>query len=392
MKWGSLGVRLVGVMLLVMLTTTIVPALMLLRTADEQLRNPSTETRQTLEAILKIRTLCEQPEKHPEIPCASLKSNLAKLPERLNAGFQIDKLPDPFNQQTWIRPALVLGSGLALFIAISISLFFTYFVTQPIQAVGMAAQKIALGDLTARVKPPLAPIVSGDELSVLARQFNQMASQLETNQTERKQLIADIAHELRTPITVMQFRLDALEDGIYELSTDEIKTLSQQNQFLARLVEDLRLLTLADSKQLTLERQDLALDDLVRSVADQFKPRLGSKELHLELAPCQIHADPDRIRQVLTNLLENAQKYAQQKIEVRLIGRQLSITDDGAGIPESDLDRVFDRFYRVDESRTRATGGSGLGLAIAKAIIKAHGASIRASNQPSGGAIMTLRF
>jgi two-component system, OmpR family, sensor histidine kinase BaeS len=190
----------------------------------------------------------------------------------------------------------------------------------------------------------------------------------------------------------MQFRLDALEDGVYELSFEEIKTLSQQNQFLARLVEDLRILTLADSQQLQLERQNVALDELVRSVADQFKPRLGNKDLHLELSPCQIHADPDRIRQVLSNLLENAQKYAKQNIVVRLDERHLSISDDGAGIPPADLARVFDRFYRVDESRTRATGGSGLGLAIVKAIVTAHGASIHASNQPSGGAVMVIEL
>jgi two-component system, OmpR family, sensor histidine kinase BaeS len=391
-KFGSLGLRLIVMLALVMLITALVPAAMVLRTAEEQVRNPSTETRQFLEGIIQIRNLCKNPSAYPEIPCQSLQSNLEQFPDSFENGIPFRRLPDPLNQNTWIQPTIALGVGVALLISVGIGLVFTYFVTQPVQAVSAAAQKIALGDLTARVQLPVLPVVSGDEIASLALRFNQMASQLETNQTERKQLIADIAHELRTPITVMQFRLDALEDGVYELSFEEIKTLSQQNQFLARLVEDLRILTLADSQQLQLERQNVALDELVRSVADQFKPRLGNKDLHLELSPCQIHADPDRIRQVLSNLLENAQKYAKQNIVVRLDERHLSISDDGAGIPQADLARVFDRFYRVDESRTRATGGSGLGLAIVKAIVTAHGASIHASNQPSGGAVMVIEL
>jgi two-component system, OmpR family, sensor histidine kinase BaeS len=391
-KFGSLGLRLIAIMALVMLITALVPAVMVLRAADEQLRNPSTETRQFIEAILKIRTLCRTPSAYPEIPCEMLRSNLEQFPESLDNGIPFRRMPDPFNQNTWIQPTIVFGVGVALLISVGIGLVFTYFVTKPVQAVSAAAQQIASGDFTVRVKMPVSPLVSGDELSSLALRFNQMAAQLETNQAERKQLIADIAHELRTPITVMQFRLDALEDGVYDLTAEEIKTLSQQNQFLARLVEDLRLLTLADSHQLPLKQEIFYLDELVRSVAEQFKPRLGSKNLHLELSPCQVHADPDRIRQVLTNLLENAQKYAQTKITVRLSGLQLSVADDGVGIPEADLERVFDRFYRVDESRTRATGGSGLGLAIIKAILTAHGANIRASNQATGGAVMTISF
>jgi two-component system, OmpR family, sensor histidine kinase BaeS len=389
-KFGSLGLRLILVLLLVMLITALVPAFMVLRTAENQLQNP--QVRQLFEGIIKIRDLCQNPSVYPEIPCQSLKSNLDQFPNTIVEGISFRGLPDPFNQNKWIQPTIAFGVSVALLIAMGIGLLFTYFITKPVQAVSAAAQKIASGDLTARVQMPVSLMVSGDELANLGNRFNQMAQRLETNQLERKQLIADIAHELRTPITVMQFRLDALEDGVYDITPEEIKTLSQQNQFLARLVEDLRLLTLADSQQLPLERKSFALDALVRSVAEQFKPRLGSKNLHLELAPCQIHADPDRIRQVLSNLLENAQKYAQEHIVVVLSDGQLSVKDDGAGIPESDLERVFDRFYRVDESRARATGGSGLGLAIVKAILEAHGANILASNHPNGGAVLTIHL
>jgi two-component system, OmpR family, sensor histidine kinase BaeS len=391
-KFGSLGVRLILMLALVMFVTAFIPAFFVLRGANDQVQNPNTETRQFLEAILKIRNLCQTPSAYPEIPCQSLQTNLEQFPSALTDSFNLRALPNPLNQNNWIQPTIAIGVSAALLISIGIGLVFTYWITKPVQAVSEAAQKIAAGDLTARVRVSVASMVGGDELSSLGQRFNQMAQQLETNQFERKQLIADIAHELRTPITVMQFRLDALEDGVYDLNHEEIKTLSQQNQFLARLVEDLRLLTLADSQQLPLERQTFALDELVLSVAEQFKPRLSGKHLHLELAPCHIYADPDRIRQVLSNLLENAQKYAKNNIWVRLSGLKLSVSDDGNGIPELDLERVFDRFYRVDESRTRATGGSGLGLAIVKAMLEAHGASIRANNQPNGGAVMTIRF
>jgi two-component system sensor histidine kinase BaeS len=321
-----------------------------------------------------------------------------KIPEFMSDGrLRIPtQIPNPFVEFDWVVPALRLGVFISVMLTIGIALWFAWYVTSPVRAVATAAQKIAAGDVSTRVMLKKSPSASGDELSSLAFQFNLMAAQLEQNQLERKQLIADIAHELRTPITVMQFRLDALEDGIYPLNLDEVLNLSQQNKFLARLVEDLRILTLADTNRLPLEKVETDLKVLIEDLAKQFKPRLGTKKLLLELIPVTIHADSDRIRQVLSNLIENAQKYASQNIIVRLEYQKnklfLQIADDGLGIPEADLDRIFDRFYRVDESRTRATGGSGLGLAIVKAIVLAHDFQIRALNAPSGGAVFEIQF
>jgi two-component system, OmpR family, sensor histidine kinase BaeS len=395
-KWNSLAVQMLLGLLLIMLVNAVIPVVSVLRATEDQLRNPSAEQREVFQAIMQVSALCKNPLQHPEIPCATLIKNLPQLENKPGFGFVPNQIPNPFNQLEWVAPALQLGTGIALIISITIALLFAWYITIPVRAVAMAAQQIALGQLKARAVLPKPTWVSGHELTSLANHFNQMAGQLEQNQLERKQLIADIAHELRTPITVMQFRLDALEDGIYPLSLEEVQNLSQQNKFLARLVEDLRTLTLADTKRLPLERVEIDLKALVEAVATQFKPRLGTKKLLLELNPALIEADPDRLRQVLSNLIENAQKYARETIVVRLESRDqnavLTVQDDGQGIPESDLNRIFDRFYRVDESRTRATGGSGLGLAIVKAIVLAHDYQIRAFNAPNSGAVFEIRF
>jgi two-component system, OmpR family, sensor histidine kinase BaeS len=394
-RFNSLAWRFIGVLLAVMLITAAIPAFLVLRSAEEQLRNPNQQQLEVRQAIRQIALLCQRPDQYPELPCLVLQKNLP-LKDLLANDFTAKDIPDPFNQRQWVEPALRLGVGIAVLLAVSIALFFTWRITIPVRAVSRAAQKIAQGDLSARAILSRPASANGDELSSLAFAFNYMAAQLEQNQSERKQLIADIAHELRTPITVMQFRLDALEDGIYPLNLEEVQNLSQQNKFLARLVEDLRILTLADTKRLPLERVETDLKALIEAVARQFKPRLGTKKLLLELVPIGIHADPDRMRQVLSNLIENAQKYARETIVVRLESRDqnavLTVQDDGQGIPESDLNRIFDRFYRVDESRTRATGGSGLGLAIVKAIVLAHDYQIRALNAPNGGAVFEIQL
>lgn len=267
-------------------------------------------------------------------------------------------------------------------------------VAQPITAVSNAAQQLAQGDLSAR-----APLYTGErEVTELALSFNEMAQSLQDLDRERQQAVADIAHELRTPLAIMQARLDALEDGVYPLNTEQIVLLSTQTQLLTRLVGDLRTLTLADAGRLSLDLQDVELSALTRQVvnglADWATQRGVTLSIQTERSP--LHADPDRVRQVIANLVENALRHARKNVQVNVqcTGEvvTLQVDDDGAGIPESQRDTIFARFTRLDESRARDTGGSGLGLAIVRALAAAHGAKASAESSPLGGARFTVTF
>ena len=267
---------------------------------------------------------------------------------------------------------------------------------QPLEAVSRAAAKMRDGDLTARA--PVLPTRIMGEPEELAMNFNAMADSLERQERERKNMVADIAHELRTPIGVMQAKLEAIEDGVFELSIDEVKKLSRQTRLLARLVEDLRTLSLADAGQLRLETRTFNLANRVREITSGFEPSAQNKHVKLEIhAPekLELQGDPDRISQVLSNLLDNALRYSPQHgtVSIRLESHQntarVTVSDSGYGLPPESLERVFDRFYRVDESRNRSSGGSGLGLAIAKTILELHGGKISVKNRLEGGAEFT---
>lgn len=265
-------------------------------------------------------------------------------------------------------------------------------VARPITAVSSAARQLARGDLSAR-----APLLSGErEVAELARTFNDMAENLQVLERERQQAVADIAHELRTPIAVMQARLDALEDGVYPLSTEQITLLSTQTQLLTRLVGDLRTLTLLDAGRLALKPQVLNLAHLTEQVVNELHPRAAARgvQLTLQATPAEVRADPDRVRQILGNLIENAVRHASARVEVRVLSSSertiLHVDDDGPGIPTESREAIFTRFTRLDESRSRDTGGSGLGLAIVRALATAQGGQAQAGQSTLGGARFTV--
>lgn len=267
-------------------------------------------------------------------------------------------------------------------------------VARPITAVSNAAQELAQGDLSAR-----APVLSGErEVTELALSFNEMAQSLQDLDRERQQAVADIAHELRTPLAIMQARLDALEDGVYPLNTEQIVLLSTQTQLLTRLVGDLRTLTLADAGRLSLNLQDIELGAVAQQVAKGLEDRASQQGVKLSIRAehSPLHADPDRVRQVVANLIENALRHARKQIrlEVQTSGQtvRLHVDDDGSGIAEANREMVFSRFTRLDESRARDTGGSGLGLAIVRALATAHGGDAYAEQSPLGGARLTVTF
>ncbi|WP_034387167.1 ATP-binding protein [Deinococcus sp. YIM 77859] len=291
-----------------------------------------------------------------------------------------------------VQTSLVQGGLLAAAAAASLSLLLARRIARPITAVSRAAAQLADGDLTSR-----APALRGDrEVAELARTFNVMAGNLESLERERQQAVADIAHELRTPIAIMQARLDALEDGVYPLDTGQIALLSAQTQLLTRLVGDLRTLTLADAGRLGLHDEALNLAEVAEEVVRDFRDQAEGHGLRLTLwaDPAPMTADRDRIRQITANLVENALRYARLQVTVRVEAdadtARLHVEDDGPGIPAALRDTVFTRFTRLDESRTRDTGGSGLGLAIVRALAGAHGGEAYACASPLGGARFTV--
>jgi len=252
----------------------------------------------------------------------------------------------------------------------------------PLAEVIATAQNVAAGDLSARVK-----VHGVSDIRLLSDSFNQMAGALEHNDTERRNMLADIAHELRTPMTVMRGNIEGMLDGVYALTEKQVALVLQEVYFLDHLVEDLRLLTLAETRQLPLNIQSIDLGGIASNTLQLFEAEAAEKQMSLsgnipqKLLP--IDADPHRIEQAIANLLSNALRYTPEVtgrislvVEQISDGLKLSVSDNGPGISSSDLPHVFDRFWRSDKSRSRSSGGAGLGLAIAKQLIAMHNGEI----------------
>lgn len=269
--------------------------------------------------------------------------------------------------------------------------------TRPIQELTTATRAVAAGDLEQEVQ-----VRSRDELGELATSFNSMSADLTRAQSLRRQMTVDIAHELRTPISVILSHVDAVDDGVLPPSGETFGIIRDEAQRLERLVEDLRTLSRADAGELSMLRRVTSLAEVLQDsiAAYNVQARAEDITLHLDCDPNlpQLNIDPDRISQVLGNLITNALRHtdpggsiylqAQQKYE----NVEIRVQDTGPGIPLDALERVFDRFYRIDPSRQRETGGSGLGLAIAKSIVENHGGTIRVESPPGQGAVFILQL
>jgi len=292
-----------------------------------------------------------------------------------------------------VNRAVIFAGLIAGVVALLLGFMVFRGITAPLDKLTTAADAVAAGDLSQRVE-----IHSGDEITRLGTAFNSMAANLQRSEQVRKEMTADISHELRTPLSVIQGNLEAVLDGVYPPDAEHIQPALDQAQLLARLVEDLRTLALAEAGQLTLDCQSIDAAELVKRVVASFGPKAAAKRVALTVdAPPSlphIRADGQRIAQVLTNLLGNALRYTPQdgRVEVRLKTEKQSVIvavgDTGPGIARDDLPRIFDRFYRADKSRARDAqdaGGSGLGLAIARSIVEAHGGHIWAESETSQG-------
>jgi len=261
-------------------------------------------------------------------------------------------------------------------------------VSAPVMSLARAARQVEHGQLGVRV-----PVRGSHELRDLAVTFNKMATALQQAETARNNLMADVSHELRTPLTVLEGNLRAALDKVQPLDEAGIANLYTQTRHLIRLVNDLRELALAETGQLMLEKTPTDLRLLVNETTQALEPLATEKEVQLlaelpALPPMSL--DPLRIRQVLFNLLSNALRHTPPRGMVRVLGTHnpegltLIVEDTGDGLTPEQLASIFNRFYRVDKSRSRETGGTGLGLAIAKAIVEAHGGTISASSAGRG--------
>ncbi len=314
--------------------------------------------------------------------------------------------------RSFLIAGLVLASGLLL-----LAVIFAQRLSRPLRDITRAAQRLAGGQLDVQVRR--API---RELDELAQAFNAMARSLEQADRQRRQMTADIAHELRTPLTIIKGRLEGLQDGVYSPTPDEVDRLLGETALLERLIEDLRLLALAEAGQLPLYREPLEPLDLLESARSAFAGQAEAQgvALHVEAAGDlpQIDADPQRMAQVLANLVANALRYTPEGGSITLYANQetkderrktkdegnalqpfvlgsssfvtFRVSDTGRGIAPEDLPHVFDRFYRADRSRTRGSGGAGLGLAITRQIVAAHGGLIWAESALGQGTTISI--
>ena len=319
---------------------------------------------------------------------------------------------------TWVVTAVIF-----LF-AMLLGILLTAHIVGPVKTLNSAAKAVENGNFQYRV-----PEERRDELGDLSRGFNSMAGALESADLQRRRLIADSAHELRTPVSLIRARIEMMEEGIYPMDRDGLAALSAEAGRLNSLVEELRTLANLESPASTLKKQELNIAELLGSVFEAAKPALDQRGINVSLNLSDgnqlIIGDTEKLYQVLVNLLTNAQRYAEGRIVLsgsrvyptsgaaintphRLPGDvpayrnkpvfqdgrtlfHISVEDDGPGIPAADRTRVFERFYRVDASRSRSTGGSGLGLAICREIILAHGGNIYADSSESlGGAAIRI--
>ena len=296
-------------------------------------------------------------------------------------------------------PGVVLGTAAVIgLVGIGAGVWISRSLTSPLRELEEAAQAVGRHNFGRRVQ-----VEGSQELVAVGRAFNQMAAELEEGELLRRNLVADVAHELRTPLSVLQGNLRAMLDDVYPLEKAEVARLYDQTRQLSRLVNDLHDLARAEAHELPLNRAHLDVVALVRNVADLFAPLAEAEEvaLRLDLPPQEIRLDADaqRLTQALQNLLINALRHtpAGGLITVSLDAGQgevaVSVQDTGSGMDAEHLTRVFDRFYRTDRARSRESGGTGLGLAIVRAIVEAHGGTVVAASEGRGrGSTFTVRL
>jgi two-component system sensor histidine kinase BaeS len=294
------------------------------------------------------------------------------------------------------RDALYVAAIGILVVAAVAAAIFARSLAAPIGELARGTHALAEGRYETRIA-----LEQRDELGRLAEHFNALAQTLERNREARKQWVADISHELRTPIAILRAELEALEDGVRPLDTSAVRSLSAEVARLGSLVDDLYELARSDAGALTYSKQVIDLGSVLDETVAAFRERYDAARLSLEMrraGEAPVLADADRLRQLFANLLENSLRYTDAHGAVRISeslerGRvRVTVEDSAPGVPDEALEHLFDRLYRVDPSRSRETGAAGLGLAICAGIVKAHGGTIAARHSPLGGVAIDLEL
>ena len=306
---------------------------------------------------------------------------------------------DAFRSASALSIAIALAASMVA--ALAVSAYLSRRIAAPVVRLAAAARGVAAGHRGVRVDTPEL----GAEFADLTAAFNAMAEQLESVEGTRRRLLADLAHEMRTPIATLDAYVEALEDGVVVVDAETVAVLRTQTARLGRLAEDVTAVSRAEEHQLDLRPQTVSPGDLVRSAVTAFGDRYAEKGVTLEAISDDglpsVRVDPERLGQVLGNLLDNALRHTPAGGRVTIVARaaagepmvELVVHDTGEGIPAEHLPHVFERFYRVDRARDRAHGGSGIGLAIAKALVEAHAGTVTVDSAGSDqGATFTVRL
>ena len=286
----------------------------------------------------------------------------------------------------------------AALVALLLGIFLARTLSKPLRELTLATRAVAEGDLEQSV-----PVRSKDELGQLAESFNQMNANLARSRDLRRQMTADIAHELRTPLSVILGHTEAIRDGVMSPSQESFEIIHDEILRLSSMIEDLRLLSLVEAGELPFEPRAYAPLELLDEIKAAFAPKAKQKSIDIKVEitapPNDINLDPDRMTQVLGNLMENALRYTPEGGQIILSAEnssddvvEMRIKDTGQGVELEELEHIFDRFYKGDKSRSREEGSSGLGLAIAKSIVEGHGGTIHAESEPGQGMTFIIRL
>jgi two-component system sensor histidine kinase BaeS len=311
------------------------------------------------------------------------RSPLRRISTAADQSFEREQL-----RASWIIAAFALA--LAAIVALVLARVFL----QPLKRVAAATNRLAAGDYATRVA-----VTSRDELGRLAEDFNRLAQALERNEELRRRFMADVSHELRTPLAVLRAGLEALEDGVRPLTRESLATLHGEVTALGKLVEDLYQLALSDVGALSYRKEPVEVTEVLEQAAEPFAARFAERRLSIQKqfdSGLKVTADADRLGQAFRNLLENSARYTDAGGKVRVTARKngrgvkIDFEDSAPAVPADALPRLFERFYRVEGSRSRANGGAGLGLAIVRSVIEAHGGTIEAGASPLGGLRVTI--
>ncbi len=385
----------------------------LVAVSSESVGKPEVEIRPNNTLLININVVEESPDHKPGQPrMVRQEERVLVNPPRIDlnnaagqaigtlyvASINPDRATEP--QAVFIgsvNRSLIISALAAAAIAMIATLVLSRRILAPVEALTTAARKMGSGDLGQRVE-----VRSSDEIGELARAFNTMSESLERAEQLRRQMVNDIAHELRTPLTNIRCQIEMLQEGLVAAGPATLALFEEEAMLLQRLIDDLEDLARAEAGHLKLERIPLAVDEEIESIVSAMRPVASERKLYLrtqvdERLP-QIYADPARVRQAIGNLLSNALKHTPAGGEILVSALvkggeiEIRVRDNGAGISSEHLPFIFERFYRADQSRARATGGAGLGLAIVKHLAEAHGGRAWAESAEGRGSSFFISF